>query len=150
MQLEVGKSYVNRLGEIVHIVKYSDTCALGNLTVYNYCDSEERTYMRDGRFNNGLQDSRDLIEEVLSIPEEKLPSRGRRAKTEFDEINKASHYNQGKFEVIDVVEDWKLEAHEMTAVIYIARAMHKGARIKDLKKSVWWLNRKIEMLESAK
>lgn len=65
----------------------------------------------------------------------------------LDEIQKAPHYNFSKYEVIDVVEDWALEPHEFTAVIYIARAMHKGQRLKDLKKAVWFLERKIALLE---
>jgi len=64
-----------------------------------------------------------------------------------DAVNHPSHYTQGKFEVIDVIEDWKLGFHLANTVKYIARAEHKENAIQDLKKAAWYLNRKIELLE---
>jgi hypothetical protein len=57
---------------------------------------------------------------------------------------------QGQFEVIDVIEDWNLDFHLGNALKYIARAEHKGHALEDLKKARWYLNRKIERLESGK
>lgn len=65
-----------------------------------------------------------------------------------DNVNHPKHYTFGKFEVIDVLEDWKLELHEANAIKYIARSLHKGTRIEDLEKAVWYLNRKISLLKS--
>ena len=62
-------------------------------------------------------------------------------------VSHPPHYNFGSIEVIDAIESWELEFHEGNVVKYIARAKHKGTRIQDLKKALWYLNRKIELLE---
>ena len=64
-------------------------------------------------------------------------------------IDHPSHYNQGKFEAIDVIEDWKLNFNLGNTVKYISRAGHKDNIIQDLKKSLWYLNREIERLEKG-
>lgn len=66
---------------------------------------------------------------------------------EIDFVNHPPHYNFGSFEVLDVIEDWNLEYHEANAIKYIARAPHKGKRIEDLEKAVFYLNRKINKLK---
>lgn len=66
-----------------------------------------------------------------------------------DNVNHPSHYTFGKFEVIDVIEDWKLNYHKGNAVKYIARSSHKGNELEDLKKAVWYLQREIENLEKV-
>ena len=65
-----------------------------------------------------------------------------------DKIDHPRHYNTGKFEVIDVIEDWKLGFHLGNTVKYIARAEHKGATLDDLKKARWYLDRFIKQLEN--
>lgn len=62
------------------------------------------------------------------------------------------HYNSGRIEVIEALEDWKLEPHEWNTVKYVARAGRKNpeTRVEDLEKAVWYLNRKIELLKAAK
>ena len=64
-----------------------------------------------------------------------------------DIINHPPHYNFGSIEVIDAIESWDMEYHEGNVVKYIARAKHKGTRIVDLEKALWYLNRKIELLK---
>jgi len=64
-----------------------------------------------------------------------------------DAVNHPKHYNVGKFEVIDVIEDWKLGFCLGNTVKYIARAEHKGNALEDLKKAAWYLNRHIQKLE---
>lgn len=65
------------------------------------------------------------------------------------EINHPSYYNRGKIEVIDTIEDWQLGFHLGSAIKYIARAGYKdpNAIITDLRKAVWYINRKIDQLE---
>ena len=63
-----------------------------------------------------------------------------------DMVNHPPHYNMGKFEVIDVIEDWQMEYHEGNAIKYIARAKHKNSRLQDLEKALWYIKRKIELL----
>lgn len=67
-----------------------------------------------------------------------------------DNVNHPSHYTDGKIEVIDFIEDKKLNYHRGNAVKYICRAGKKdpAKEIEDLQKSVWYLNREIENLKS--
>ena len=62
------------------------------------------------------------------------------------------HYNSGKIEVIEAIEDWKLGYHLGNTVKYCARAGKKdpAKEIEDLEKGAWYLNRKIELLKAAK
>ncbi len=61
-----------------------------------------------------------------------------------DKVNHPSHYTFGKFEVIDVIEDWGLDFRLANVIKYIARAPHKGKELQDLKKAQWYLNRYLE------
>jgi len=63
-------------------------------------------------------------------------------------IDHPSHYNQGKFEVIDVIEDWKLGFNIGNAVKYLGRGEHKADAIKDYEKAIWYINRQIQLLKS--
>lgn len=62
-------------------------------------------------------------------------------------VDHPKHYNAGRIEVIDAIEDWGLGFHLGNVVKYIARANHKGKPLEDLKKAQWYLNRAIEKLE---
>ena len=66
----------------------------------------------------------------------------------MESVNHPSHYNKGKYEVIDVIEDWKLGFNLGNTVKYISRADHKGKAIEDLKKAQWYLEREIQLRES--
>jgi hypothetical protein len=63
-------------------------------------------------------------------------------------VDHPKHYNVGKFEAIDVIEDWKLDFCLGNTVKYISRAGHKdkSKTLEDLEKAAWYLNRKIESL----
>lgn len=63
-------------------------------------------------------------------------------------VNHPPHYNAGRFEVIDVIEDWKLGFSLGNAVKYISRADHKGTALQDLKKAAWYLAREIARREA--
>lgn len=67
-------------------------------------------------------------------------------------VNHPSHYNKGKFEVIDVIEDWKLGFNLGNTVKYVARAAHKNPEkeIEDLEKASWYLTREINRLREEK
>ena len=62
-----------------------------------------------------------------------------------DTVNHPSHYTDGKIEVIEYIEDKKLNYNLGNAVKYISRAGKKDPtkKIEDLKKAVWYLNREI-------
>ena len=65
-------------------------------------------------------------------------------------VDHPSHYNQGKFEVIDVIEDWDLGFCLGNAVKYIGRAGHKGEQkeVEDLKKALWYIERRISQIQT--
>lgn len=69
---------------------------------------------------------------------------------ENDPVNHPKHYTFSKFEVIDVIEEWKLAYHLGNVVKYIARAKHKGKELEDLKKALWYLDRYINFLEGKR
>lgn len=54
-----------------------------------------------------------------------------------------SHYNSGKIEVIDAIEDWKLGFNDGNAVKYIGRHRMKGTPQADLEKAIWYLTREL-------
>lgn len=58
-------------------------------------------------------------------------------------VHHPAHYNRGKFEVIDVVEDWKLTFNIGTCVTYLARYELKESPTKDLMKAWWYLTREM-------
>ena len=68
-------------------------------------------------------------------------------KNKSDEVNHPSHYTFGKFEVIDVIEDWQLNFHRANVIKYVARAGRKNNEIQDLKKAQYYLDREIKRIE---
>lgn len=56
------------------------------------------------------------------------------------------HYNHGKIEAIDVIEDWQLGFHLGNTLKYLCRAVHKGSEHEDLLKARWYLDRRIAQL----
>jgi hypothetical protein len=69
--------------------------------------------------------------------------------TDMTAVNHPSHYNSGKFEVIEVIEDQNLNFHLGNAVKYICRAGKKDPKktVEDLNKAVWYIKRHIETLK---
>jgi len=68
-------------------------------------------------------------------------------KGDTEKVNHPSHYNQGKIEVIDAIEDWDLNFCEGNVIKYVARHRHKSEPIEDLKKAKWYLERLIGKIE---
>ncbi len=66
-----------------------------------------------------------------------------------DMVNHPSHYTDGKIEVIEYIEDKKLGYCLGNAIKYISRAgkKDKSKEIEDLKKAVWYINRRIKQLQ---
>lgn len=63
-----------------------------------------------------------------------------------DNINHPLHYTHAKFEVIDIIEAFRLNYHMGNVIKYILRHEHKGNSIEDLKKARWYLDRYINKL----
>ena len=64
-------------------------------------------------------------------------------------VNHPKHYNTGKYEVIDVIEDWNLNFALGNAVKYIARCNYKENKLQDLKKALWYLQHEIDKIEKG-
>ena len=64
-----------------------------------------------------------------------------------DNVFSPKHYTAGKYEVIDVIEDWGLNFRLANTIKYIARHKHKGKPLEDLKKALWYLQREIDKHE---
>lgn len=70
------------------------------------------------------------------------------AEREKDMVNHPAHYTFGKYEVIDVLQDWFFDEPLLWQVTkYLARANHKGNTIQDLEKAKFYLERKIAELK---
>lgn len=60
-------------------------------------------------------------------------------------VDHPQHYNQYRFEVIDLVEDMSYNAGN--AVKYLARAPFKGKELEDLKKAQWYIKKEIKRIK---
>ena len=69
-----------------------------------------------------------------------------------DMVNHPSHYTDGSIEVIDFIEDKKLNYHRGNALKYLCRAGKKdpAKEVEDLQKAIWYINREIQRLEAQK
>ena len=69
-----------------------------------------------------------------------------------DTVNHPSYYTDGKIEVIEYIEDKKLGYCLGNAIKYISRAgkKDKAKEIEDLRKADWYINRRIQELETRK
>jgi len=61
-----------------------------------------------------------------------------------EQVNHPKHYNVGKIEAIDVIEDWKLNFSLGCVIKYLCRSEHKNSTLEDLEKASWYLNREIQ------
>lgn len=64
-----------------------------------------------------------------------------------DAVTHPSHYNQGRIEVIEFIEDQKLGYHLGNAVKYLCRAGKKDSSKleEDLDKAIWYIRRHVEL-----
>lgn len=93
-------------------------------------------------------------EELAKIREQK---RARRAanKTEDDMVNHPAHYKVGKYEAIDIIGESTKEltgifaVDQANALKYLLRWNKKGTPIRDLKKSIWYIQHMINKLEEV-
>lgn len=65
-------------------------------------------------------------------------------------VENPSHYNSGKIEVIDFIEDQKLGFCLGNVIKYVSRAGKKDSSktIEDLEKAKWYLEREIKNLKN--
>lgn len=65
---------------------------------------------------------------------------------EKEAVNHPAHYNHGKIEVIDFIEDQDLGFALGNAVKYICRCRWKDNMLEDLKKARWYIDHCIKEL----
>ena len=108
------------------------------------CENCKKSYFLSGLGALGCNEARLCVKNNLFEPVEEL-----QGDKEREMVNHPSHYNQGKFEAIDVIEDWQLNFNLGNTVKYISRAGHKDDIVQDLKKALWYLDREIKRLEKG-
>lgn len=88
---------------------------------------------------------------LLSDPAKVAFDRLQKPEAQPDMVNHPPHYNFAgpTYEVIKVLSAWKLGPLEWQVVKYVARARHKGQELQDLKKAQFYLNYRIQELESG-
>lgn len=69
-----------------------------------------------------------------------------------DSVNHPEHYggSGNGYEAIKVIEAWGSDFHIGNVIKYISRAGKKGDEVEDLRKAMWYLQRKIDLLENKK
>ena len=69
---------------------------------------------------------------------------------EDDQVNHPKHYTDGRIEVIEYIEDKNLGFCLGNAIKYISRAgkKEKDKEIQDLRKAMWYIERRIYELEN--
>lgn len=89
------------------------------------------------------------IEEGNKVNESDLKDSEISKEVKNDTVNHPSHYTDGNIEVMDFIEDKQLNFARGNVIKYVSRAGKKdpNKELKDLLKSMWYLNREIERLK---
>ena len=107
-----------------------------NVPYSNIKSFEEGTLMPSLQVLKRISEALNIDYRELNIEEDKN-----------EMVDHPKHYNMGKYEAIDVIEDWELGFNLGNTVKYISRAGHKDNILQDLKKAAWYLDREIKRLE---
>lgn len=97
--------------------------------------------------NGGFTTTRLELEPIMVPTDEESPVKEDSRPSITDPVERPSHYNMGSIEVIDFIEDQKMDFRAASALKYLCRYRFKGKPLEDLKKSVWYINRIIQELE---
>lgn len=133
--------------ELNHLAELAEKCGLKVMNVFHI---DTCTHFRDawmGYYTN-CEDTNNLPEIhysdfVASIEAKK----SNHSEKHLDMVNHPPHYNVNGIEVIDVIENYKLNYRLGNVVKYVLRSDLKGNRLQDLKKALWYLQREIEQSE---
>lgn len=79
------------------------------------------------------------------------PAEGLVARVLHDPVNPRHYADLGEYSALHVLERWGLDFHTGNALKYIQRAGNKASEpeVRDLKKAVWYLQRKIHLLDPS-
>lgn len=115
---------------------YRDVCDQAVEYIRN-CTKEGYIYI-DSLICDGEMEGHNLVDLIDIRP----------ALEKTDNVNHPSHYNSGKFEVIDIIDEFGKDYNGANGfrfgniVKYVLRAKHKNG-VEDLKKARWYLDRLI-------
>lgn len=104
-------------------------------------------YMREALYNNHVADG-NTIEHAHALTRRDMQALGL-IEADTDTINKAQQYNPGKYEVIEIADDYQLDAYRFQVIKYVLRCTAKGNLLEDLKKGAYYLNRLIRLTENG-
>lgn len=78
-------------------------------------------------------------------------------KENADLVNHPPHYNKGKYETIEIIDEaideaptTQLAYSQGNVIKYVLRMWHKGKALEDAKKAKWYLKKVINLLERDK
>ena len=115
---------------------------IGDLSLISDVPYSSMKSFEDGTLIPSMQELK-RISEALNIDYKELNVE----EDKKEMIDHPKHYNMGKYEAIDVIEDWDLGFNLGNTVKYISRAGHKDNILQDLKKALWYLDREIKRIE---
>ena len=95
-----------------------------------------------GEYNNYCKHRFEVIPHIDDVIKDKQKENVPQGTIEH--VNHPNHYNKGKFEVIDGIEDWGLGFNLGNAIKYIGRCEHKENKKQDLEKALWYIKRELE------
>lgn len=129
------------VGDVFKVEKVSERCAYSSKAISDYNDEGVILH----------EEYEVLVEAGVKAPDVPMPGE---ATVTADMVESPPHYNAGKFEVIEIIEqvtsgyeDPFVGYNVGNVQKYIARAPHKGKLVEDLKKSRKYLDFAIAHLE---
>jgi hypothetical protein len=136
-------------GDKVRITRYQSAAPVGAVVTVSFAGEDwvEYEYKLHGH-TDGWVANLDAVElvraEEITDP---LVKEGEKTPGD-DPVNHPPHYTFGKYEVLDVIEDWGVNYHLGNAIKYLARAGRKdpAKERQDLEKAVFYINRRIKQL----
>jgi hypothetical protein len=141
-----------KAGDVV-VNRRGDVCTIVDIPTYGLC-CDYATYKhrlnKDGTAQTGTD--YDIVGYAKMTPKGELDEAYDALKNQFtkmeSEVKTPSHYHRLSPEPIVVLEQWNLGNCLSNAIKYICRAGHKDDAVKDLRKAIEYLERKIEMIEN--
>jgi len=145
----LGKEYsyediVGIAGKPVYERKYEEHVAL----TFSY-EILSKPSLNTKTFHVEVEQTERKVEFIRETKQSERSGTETKVSVERDMLSRPSHYTQGKYEVIDVIEDWGLNFNLGNVLKYIGRAKHKGDYKKDLKKALFYIRREIEKSRQA-
>lgn len=136
-----------------HIAKYTDTPLIGiaNGLYHFHIPNEGEAFNIDSSLIDHWFAKADSLDEVFTQAEEYCDFNGFLSLPfhEVDKVNHPAHYNNAKYECIDVMEETfgteevKIFC-KLNAFKYLWRAEHKNGT-EDMRKAKWYLDKYIEL-----